>query len=57
MTMARRSSFVSEAEIAKKSIISDYVRLSLSDGVRPVEVYRKLKLKLPTVKKLKDSAS
>ena len=57
MTMARRSSFVSEAGIAKKSIISDYVRLSLAEGVRPGEVYRKLKLKLHTVKKLKTSAA
>jgi hypothetical protein len=57
MTMARRSSFVSEAGMAKNSIISDYVRLSLAEGVRPGEVYRKLKQKMHMVKKLKDSAT
>lgn len=55
--MARRTGLISEAGIIRKSIISDYVRLSLKEGVTPGEAFRELKRKLNTLKKLQDKTA
>ena len=52
--MARRIAAVSELGAVKRSIISDYVRLSLGEGGKPGEAYRELKRKLNKVTKLKN---
>ena len=49
--MAKRINPFSEAEQIGKLVVSDYVRLALSEGVNPWEAYREMKRKLSRIKK------
>lgn len=42
-----------EVDTVEKSVISDYVRLCLDEGIKPSEAFKEMKRKLQAFKELK----
>ena len=52
--MGGRSALAAKGVTIENSIISDYVRLCIAEGIKPVDAYKELERKLEAVKELKD---
>jgi len=52
--MGGRSALAAKVVTIENSIISDYVRLCIAEGIKPRDAYKELERKLEAVKELKD---
>jgi len=52
--MSRRNTFAAETVTIEKVLISNYVQLCLTEGIKPKDAYRELKKRLSAVKELKN---
>jgi hypothetical protein len=52
--MGRKSALAAETVTIEESLISNYVRFCIEEGVRPRDAYEELERRLRAVKELKD---